>query len=494
MSDNNSFNVVFNGGGGSGGGGGTINSGSNVGTGTIEVFKQVVGSDLEFRTILDTSSQGSILCSYVEGDIDPLLNNTIEANVILGSIGIRQSGGWYTFYDSLFGAFNDAVSGDVIEFFDDVVDTKTRTLNLVDGVDVNLNGYKYTYDPKIPDNTSVFNNSGSTTNNFRNGTLERIDAIAQTTLGECEVFSLFANNGEEININLNDCVLINASRNVISMLGDPTLMSMSGGTIYGGGTIDDGVNPPTFFSSYLGGNILNMNFRVNEIVVLQAGCNATNLTIYNEDLATNTGGISVDNGVLSNCFIKSLYLNTITDGTINNCTFISTIDRTLDCVSTELQNCTIEYNLNGVGSGNEALNIVGGTMSNCVVTSNVLSSVNATNCFILNSSIITSGEQQVVLDFGGNTFTNCTIYNKNDDNTGNLGGVYLYGGLGGDSIYSNNTIILSDNLSSAFNGATPTIDVYILSCVIQGTTNVVDVNVNNIQALTIDILGIIIQG
>ena len=488
MSDNNSFNSVF---GSGGGGGGTISSGSNVGTGNVEVFKQVVGSDLEFRTLVDTDS---IALSYYENDPDPLLNSTIEANVILGNIGIRQSVGWYTFYPSLKEAFDNAVSGDVIEFFDDVADKKTRTLNLVDRVDVNLNGYKYIYEPTIPDNTSMFNNSGSTTNNFRNGTLERKNAIAQTTLGDCEVFSLYANIGEEININLNDCVLINESRNVISMLGDPTLMSMSGGTIYGGGTIDDGINPPTFFSSYLGGKILNMNFRVNEVVVLQAGCNATNLTIYNEDLSSNTGGISVDNSVLSNCFIKSLYQNSITDGTINNCTFISTIDATLDCISTELQNCTIEYVTDGVGSGNEALNIEGGTMSNCVVTSNVLSSVNATNCFILNSSIITSGEQQVVLDNGGNTFTNCTIYNKNDNNTGNLGGVYLYGGVGGDSIYSNNTIILSDNLSSAFNGATATIDVYILSCVIQGTTNVVDVNVNNIQALTIDTLGIIIQG
>ena len=123
-------------------------------------------------------------------------------------------------------------------------------------------------------------------------------------------------------------------------------------------------------------------------------------------------------------------------------------------------------------------------MKNCLIYDN--SSYNNAQIYIGPNSTSASNMTSTII--------NCTIYNKNDNNTGNLGGVYLYGGVGGDSIYSNNTIILSDNLSSAFNGATATIDVYILSCVIQGTTNVVDVNVNNIQALTIDTLGIIIQG
>jgi hypothetical protein len=485
MSDNNSFNSVFGSGGG-GGGGGTIDSGSNVGTGTIEVFKQAVGSDLEFRTLVDTDSIG---LSYVENDPDPLLNSTIEANVILGRIGIRYEGGWYNFYFSLAEAFADAVSGDVIEFFDNVTEKKTRVLNLVDGVDVNLNGYKYTYDPlPVPDNTSMFNNSGTTTNNFRNGTLERKNAIAQTTFGEGEVFSLFANSGEEININLNDCVLINTSRNVISMLGDTTLMSMSGGTIYGGGLVDNGGITSYDTSAFLSGNISNMTFNVTEQVIINTAT-ATNLIVKALDENTSSGGLSLDSVVLSNSTINSRLRNSVTDGTINNCSFYSIGDTTIEAVSSEFQNCTIEYKDAITSSGNEALKTDGCTISNCYVRSDVLFAVSSLESVYQNCSIITTGDTYVFLDNGSNTITNNTIYNLNDNNTGNEGGIYV---SANGSVVSNNTIIVSGNLCYAVAGQTLPQDIYYVSNIVQGTINVLDANMVNNQVGTTDTFGNIV--
>ena len=487
MSDNNSFNSVF---GSGGGGGGTIDSGSNVGSGNVEVFKQVVGSDLEFRTLVDTDS---IALSYYENDPAPLLNSTIEANVILGNIGIRQSGGWYTFYNDLYEALNNAVSGDVIEFFDNVVDEKTRTLNLVDGVDVNLNGYKYTYDPTIPDNTSMFNNSGTTTNNFRNGTLQRKNAIAQTDFGECEVFSLYANDGEEININLNDCVLINTSRNVISMLGIPTLMSMSGGTIYGGGLILDGITS-TYVSAFLSGNISNMNFIVEEVVIFEEGT-ATNVVIDCKSVIGQTGAIHSGSGnSFFNCNFTSYYANNPQYSKFNNCTFLSSLDTTIIASACEFNNCTIQYiDTTALGGLSYTMYANSSTLNNCYISAMIYSAVYCNGTTMKNCSVLTSADYYVIEDAGESKISNCTIQNINQDATGNDGGVYLLNDGNGASIYSNNTTILSDNVAYAFagNGATP---FYLLFSVIQGTTNIDDGIVLNQQANLIDTLGIIIQG
>jgi len=60
-----------------------------------------------------------------------------------GKFGIADSSGAYTYYDDFQTALNAASSGDTVEMFTNVTVSSTSTLTLIDGVNINMNGYKY---------------------------------------------------------------------------------------------------------------------------------------------------------------------------------------------------------------------------------------------------------------------------------------------------------------------------------------------------------------
>ena len=60
-----------------------------------------------------------------------------------GKFGIADSSGAYTYYDDFQTALNAASSGDTVEMFANVTVATTSTLLLIDGVNINMNGFKY---------------------------------------------------------------------------------------------------------------------------------------------------------------------------------------------------------------------------------------------------------------------------------------------------------------------------------------------------------------
>mgnify|MGYP003111524000 CR=1 FL=1 len=60
-----------------------------------------------------------------------------------GKFGIADSSGAYTYYDDFQTALNAASSGDTVEMFTNVTVSSASTVTLIDGVNINMNGYKY---------------------------------------------------------------------------------------------------------------------------------------------------------------------------------------------------------------------------------------------------------------------------------------------------------------------------------------------------------------
>lgn len=80
-----------------------------------------------------------------------------------GKFGIADSSGAYTYYSDFQTALNAASSGDTVEMFANVTVATTSTLLLIDGVNINMNGFKYenteatdTDMVRLPSNATVY--------------------------------------------------------------------------------------------------------------------------------------------------------------------------------------------------------------------------------------------------------------------------------------------------------------------------------------------------
>jgi hypothetical protein len=90
-----------------------------------------------------------------------------------GPIGISDSSGQYTYYNTLSSAAAAATAGDTIVFFTNIVESGAVTVVIPDQVDVNLNGYSYTLDNAGIDN--AIETIGVSTNSIYNGEIIRLN-------------------------------------------------------------------------------------------------------------------------------------------------------------------------------------------------------------------------------------------------------------------------------------------------------------------------------
>jgi hypothetical protein len=144
-----------------------------------QLLVQDEGADLTRRDIIDFVGAG------VTATDDALNNKTIVTipgggGGASGKIGISDNTGSYTFYDTLTLALASAVSGDNIVFFTNIVETNSTSVALKDGVNINLNGYSYTYD-QIDNNNTLTDNAAAVNCSILNGTIRRINASTPTT-------------------------------------------------------------------------------------------------------------------------------------------------------------------------------------------------------------------------------------------------------------------------------------------------------------------------
>lgn len=88
-----------------------------------------------------------------------------------GKIGITDTNGEYTYYSTLSSAVAASVAGDTIVFFTNITESGAVTVTVPDGVDINLNGFKYLLDNAGTDNAIAL--GGSSTVHIFNGTIAR---------------------------------------------------------------------------------------------------------------------------------------------------------------------------------------------------------------------------------------------------------------------------------------------------------------------------------
>lgn len=90
-----------------------------------------------------------------------------EGNVVsgltsnIGKIGISNTSGEYTYYNSLQQAIDSANSGDTLELFSNITETSNISIILKDGININGNGHIYILDSS--GTTSAFVDGGTTT-------------------------------------------------------------------------------------------------------------------------------------------------------------------------------------------------------------------------------------------------------------------------------------------------------------------------------------------
>jgi hypothetical protein len=97
-----------------------------------------------------------------------------------GKVGIADSTGSYTFYNTYAAAITAAVSGQTIEQFADIVETSAVTINLKNGVNINGNGHTYTLS-NSGTNSSLSDNGVAVICDISNITIKRSGAAASTS-------------------------------------------------------------------------------------------------------------------------------------------------------------------------------------------------------------------------------------------------------------------------------------------------------------------------
>lgn len=117
------------------------------------VWQKIDNSDLEGYNLIQNESVTLVKRSIIDfqgaGVVavdDPLNSKTIVTidGQQFGKFGIADSNGLYTYYNTLTLALASATDGQCVEFFTDYVETGAVTINLLDGVNVNMNGHSYT--------------------------------------------------------------------------------------------------------------------------------------------------------------------------------------------------------------------------------------------------------------------------------------------------------------------------------------------------------------
>lgn len=290
-----------------GGGGGEANTGSNVG-GFLDVFKQKVGVDLQFRTL----NFGS--------DFNATQNtDNIDVQLATDKWAIPKSDGKLTYYANLSAAMTAATSGETIQLLTDVNDSVNGVVDLKDGVNINLNGNTYNLSTVSVD--SCFKDTVGIKCSVFNGTILRTNSTG-TLVGQGKVFYI-ANANSDITFHGVDCLSDNLQA-----------LYITAGLVQGG----------SFYNTSTG----------------QAGRLDTVCTVKNAYFQSRTQiAVNVTNGAfLQNCQAYSTD-NTAIFGTASNIRNCTGYSDAVYGIYLNGGNCT---NLSGFSTGNSGIFLSGGVV------------------------------------------------------------------------------------------------------------------------------------
>lgn len=319
--------------------------------------------------------------------------------VQFGRFGISDADGEFTYYSSLFDAMNAAVAGDTIQAFADFKETVNEVV-LKDGVDINFNGYTYTFDSPL--NSNALSATASVQCSIYNGMIERTGG--SNSLTDSLVLSVL---GLSARIKMIGVELINSTGSVIYC--DDTL-ALTGSIIIR--SLGVAINGSTFSLSGI-----TITSDDDSIAI---DCDQLNL--YDVIIQSNNGfGINCNDLVAFNSQINSL-LGLLVENSIQikNCQLISFGG-----------NCVVGNNSSNVIIESSTMVSVGGSAI-------VLLSASGGNA-ILNNTISSSGSSGIII---GNITSGLTRVENNTISTVNGTGISI-SLSGGTSAIITNTILVT---------------------------------------------------
>jgi len=166
-----------------------LNSNELAFTGGLNKFEKVELTSTDNGVLLNrvTTAQMNAIASPTTNEIvyNTELNalyrydgaNWVALSAGYGLVSVNDSSGIPTFYANLKAAYDAATSG-IVKLHSNITETSVNTITFKDGVYIDLNGYKYTYN--VSDNSSAFNTSGSVTGfkfGLYNGEFSRLNQV-----------------------------------------------------------------------------------------------------------------------------------------------------------------------------------------------------------------------------------------------------------------------------------------------------------------------------
>lgn len=316
-----------------------------------------------------------------------------------GLLGISDNTGKYTYYATIELALSAATSGDVIEQFTNISVIGTTTINLVDGVTWQMNGYEY-----------------------KNTDAGQVRMFTLPSNSKVKIFNgKITRNGGGAG-NSNTTLYNNQSGSTLIATGT-TFKSVNSSSIFASCTVIDGL----YISENSTYNMVNINgthINVRAEGQGQNYLNGANARIYNSYYSSTGNDNYISSGAIAynSVFISSASYGGYFSGHSNeayNCSFKSTANTGVVLIGSSstafnrLFNCTVK------STGGKGIDMFGSTeVYNCIFNSSVNIGLNIrSNAKAYNSTSISLASKAIS---GTSNFTliDCTAKSFFDNSTG----------------------------------------------------------------------------
>ena len=397
--NDNGFLAQFGTNGGSGGGGG----------GSDEKVK--ISSADTTTDFLENKLAGGTNVTLTKQNTGANESIRIDASISGGIIGIPDGSGGYTYYASLSLAFASATSGDTIIFFDDYTETSGTSINLVNGVDVNLNGHSYTL--SSADATNMFTSSAFAKVTIYNGRIIRTNAVPTSNItGLCfylERNTILTLEGVEV-IGSSDAVIMTNLGGFVQVIGG----------IFRGGSATysraiNFTNEATLvnLTCFLSQPFLLNNSKLVDSVIQNSSTGASNNAL---ELASTS--------FVANCYVEhtetsntSTTIEVTASSFLRNCTAINKGSGIgIDCAGAEVYDCyseSISGNAIRLQSASYGKNL-------SAVSPNTSNAYYIDRSELQNSSGICDSDNQVAFVVNDSTLFNCSFTTNGVGATGRV--------------------------------------------------------------------------
>ena len=362
-----------------------------------------------------------------------------------GVAAAYNSNGIPTFYTSVKAAYDSGVGN--IKLFGDYEETSSNPINIVDGRNIDLNGFTYTYN--VADSTSIFeDNTANNSIRITNGRLIRKNGTGGDHIINC---NLIQTKMDFINVYAENengaCLNVRTTFNGSGSEFVSNIASGSGFYFNTGSNVRFGkyVNKSNGGSVFLGSEL-----KFVEFICEGSGGNTINGNVYNSRFIGNTGRAVLTG---SNTKIYDSYLESPSNNAL------------------DLRNSSEVYNSTMVSDAAVCVNTVGTTatkMVGCIVQgSHSVYSVNALSrvedCVIVNSG----AGQAINVNASNVEIVNNVIRLE----SGTADGIYI-NSTRLNTLVSNNDIFVND--ATAVGIGSPNIDAYIVDNDVKGTATAFD--------------------